>query len=304
MLARSALLFFSAVALIALLAGCDSGIEPPTPVIVEPEDRYPAFSPDGERLAYFHEEKHADSADDDPVYPTGLYVLDLSSGERTLLAEGYALTPDWSPDGKRLAFSGGDLFTVNIDGQKIHRVTTHGGAFFPAWSPDGERIAYDTSYEDPRGAKVVWLIRPDGTGIKDISEHGVGEWRDPDWSPEGEIVHLRFLTDVFGEEIFVMDSTGANPRRLTFNEKNDRSPAWSPDGEWIAWTAFEEDGTAALWIMRADGSKPCRLLGDAQEPTWAPDSERIVVSRGREGQERLTLWSLARDGSDLRQLTF
>src|SRR5690606_161416 len=254
-------LSFLTLTLFLLAAGCDSGSGSAPPYTAVSRDEAPAWSPDGRRVAYFHVE----AAPDEPgAYPTGLYVLDVETGERALVVEGNASNPDWSPDEAWLAFDSGDVFVVRPDGSDLRRVTEFGSAFFPSWSPNGSRIAFDTSYEDPHGANVIWLIHPDGSALVDISQHGVGEWRDPDWAADGRIVHLRFLTGVFGEEIFVMDSTGAKPRRLTFNENNDRSPVWSPDGRWIAWT-----GDHGIWLMRADGTEPHLLVEPATTPAWS-----------------------------------
>src|SRR4026208_2582521 len=63
-------------------------------------------------------------------------------------------TPDWSPDGKQIAFAsnrdGGGIFVVRPDGKGIRRATaTQGKA--PEWSPDGKEIAF----EAPDGLRVV-----------------------------------------------------------------------------------------------------------------------------------------------------
>jgi len=51
---------------------------------------------------------------------------------------------------------------------------------------------------------------------KDISQHRVGEWRMPDWLPDGRIVHIRYIKGIGGfPEIFIMDSMGLNPKRVT-----------------------------------------------------------------------------------------
>jgi len=284
---------------LVLLGGCDTTVAPPAPPDVQNVDRTPAWSPDGRFIAYFHDARPTTDTTD----VTGLYVLDLEADSTWLITEGFAASPDWRPDGERIAFAAGDIFAIRPDGSDIRRVTEFGDSFFPSWSPDGSQLAFDTSYRDENGANVVWLMDPDGGNLKDISERGVGEWRNPDWSPDGHhLVHLRFLDNTFGEEVFVMDSTGLNGRRLTENERNDRSPSWSPDGEWIAWSSLDETGFA-LRIMCADGTDKRKLADGGRFPAWGPNSERIVFSKPAEESDLTALWTIRRDGSDLRQIT-
>ena len=280
-------------------AGCDGSGPSPEPEILA-SDTEPAWSPDGNRVAYVHWSSGAER----DAYPTGLYVLDLRTNARTLVRAGLALSPDWNPDGTRLAFSIGNIVSSEPDGSGYKLLTQHGSAFFPAWSPDGKRLAFDTSHQDPRGASAIWLVNTDGAGHKDISTHGTGEWRDPDWAPDGHrIVHLRFLTGVSGEEIFSMDSTGGEALRLTTNEMNDRNPVWSPDGQWIAWTAFGRGRPEAIWLMGSDGSEQQELTPGGSSPSWSPGSDRLVFSTPSPDGSRLVLWTIHRDGSGRRQLT-
>lgn len=244
------------IVLLLLFLGCTTS-SLPEPITDVPSDEAPAWSPDGSRIAYYHYNPDAG----DTEYPTGLYVLNLERGERFLVIEGPAFNPDWSPGGQWLTFNSGDIFIIRPDGSDLQQVTNVGSAFFPAWSPDGKRIAFDTPHRDESGANLIWLINPDGTELSDISMHGTGEWRDPDWSPDGEyMVHLRFLDGTFGEEVFIMDSLGSNAQRLTQNSENDRAPVWSPNGEWIAWSVLYEGKEWGLWIMRSDGSNQKELL--------------------------------------------
>jgi Tol biopolymer transport system component len=56
--------------------------------------------------------------------------------------------------------------------------------------------------------------------------------------------------------------------------------------------------------MRPDGSETVRLLDDApkdRNPTWSPDGNRVAFMSTRSGAWEL--WSVRRDGSDLRQMT-
>ncbi len=306
MLAYSRLLvLLSGLLIPVLLIGCDTtenqtmppptGAPPPHPV-----DQTPAWSPDGDRIVYHHNALWTEDSTD----VSGLYILNLETDSTRLLVEGSARSPDWRPDGERIAFAAGDIFSIRPDGSDLQRLIDFGDAFHPNWSPEGERLAFDTSYRDENGAHVIWLMDSDGNRLTDISEHGVGEWRNPDWSPDGrKLVHLRFLDNTFGEEVFVMDSTGSNPVRLTNNERNDRSPSWSPDGDWIAWSPITDDGNYELWIMRADGTDKQKLADEGREPAWGPNSERIVFAKPARESDLTALWIVRRDGSDLQQLT-
>jgi TolB protein len=277
--------------------GCDNYQPEPPPDDV-PRDEAPTWSPDGRWIAYWH--FNPDLAD--TLYPTGLYVVDANGQERRLVVAGYANNPDWSPDGERLAFDSGDLFTIKPDGSELFQITEYNNGFFPSWSPQSDKLVFDTAYQDARGANAIWIISSDGTNSKDISQHGLGEWRDPSWSFSGQkILHLRFLTGVFGEEIFVMDTTGATAQRLTQNEHNDRYPTWSPDDSEIAWTILDE-GNNEIWLMMADGSNQ-RKLTEGAMPAWSPDGQQLAYSHPTPSRDRVVLWVINRDGSGRRQLT-
>lgn len=281
------------------IAGCGQ-LGPPTPVAIEPEDRYPAWSPDGRSIAYFHEEKHENPADDDPTYPTGLYVLDLQTGERRLVVEGFAIAPDWRPDGGRLAFSAGDIFTMRSDGSDPQRVTELGGALFPRYSPSGMTLSYGRSGTQEEVG--LWFAH-----LADSTFTRFGFGAPPaDWSPDGQKIVYEGPQGHAegGNQISTADTSGGARTQITDNAFINHNPAWSPDGKWIAWTVLKDGGPVAVWLMHDDGSEPRELLENAQEPAWSPDSERLVFTRGREGQDRLTLWTIGRDGSNLQQLTF
>jgi TolB protein len=84
---------------------------------------------------------------------------------------------------------------------------------------------------------------------------------------------------------------------------NEMTATRRPDGEWIAWTPVTDEGSE-LWVMRADGSDEQRLAGPiAGEPSWGPDSERLVFVKPDPETDHTALWTIRRDGSDLRQIT-
>jgi Tol biopolymer transport system component len=74
-------------------------------------------------------------------------------------------------------------------------------------------------------------MRSDGSDRRRITySPDSGEVRSPDgrW-----IVHIRYLPEIYWPEIFVMDTSGGNLRRLTFIEGDKKNPKYSPDGSKI-----------------------------------------------------------------------
>lgn len=281
------------------LWGCDGCNDSGSRIGPDPVDKwssndsYPAVSPDGSQIAYYH----ADHVED-PEYPTGLYMVDSLGQNSRLLIGGFASVPDWSPSGDRIVFSNGDLFTMSTAGDSIRQLTNFGHSFFPSWSPDGSKLVFDTNYNDPRGANAIWIINANGTGLHDISVHGTGEWREPDWSPDGQkIVHIRYI-DERDSELFVMDADGDNWQRLTFNEFNDSFPDWSPDGTMIAWS-----GDRSIWLMDTNGLNQRRLTEGAS-PAWSPDSGKIYFKWASPNDDKGVLYSIKIDGTERTQITF
>ena len=88
-------------------------------------DRTPAWSTDGRFIAYYHYALPTPDTTD----VTGLYVLDLEADSTWLAVEGLPQAPTGGPDGERLAFSAGNIFTIRPDGSDLQRVTEFGSSF-------------------------------------------------------------------------------------------------------------------------------------------------------------------------------
>ena len=94
--------------------------------------------------------------------------------------------PDWSPDGKSLVFvRQGNLFTVTLDGKIERQMTTSGKDEWPAWSRDGRYIAFSRTDADTY-ARSIWLVGAGGGEATRISPVIAGESREcPSWSRDG-----------------------------------------------------------------------------------------------------------------------
>jgi Tol biopolymer transport system component len=236
-------------------------------------DDGPAWSPDGRQIAFTRRDSTG----------RGLYVVDSSGQDERLLLEGNWTCPAWSPDGRWLVFSvgyGGVIHKVKANGDSLTQLTFEGACFFPEWSVHN-RIAYDSNENDPRGASVLWLMDPDGSNRKDISEHGVGEWRCPSWSPDGNrILFYRYYPGgQYEPDLAIIDTSGLNQERLTDDSTDYHRPRWSPDGSEIVVSRCV-DYQYRLWVLDLD-TRQWRKLStphNAFDPTWSLDGQRICFS--------------------------
>ena len=304
------------LALLWLPMACDSSPEPDDTddgtgpglqvETVKTLDTAPAWSPDGQWIAYTHYPRSEEERRLGAGEQIWLLRVDDPS-ERRFVTTGWL--PAWHPDGMALVFERrGQVWRIDLNTGQEQQLTFAGSNFNPHWSPDGSRIAYDSNHESPRGANVLWLMNADGSGKKDISIHGIGEWRDPAWSPDGgRLVHTRYVTT--GGELFVMDTTHTTGTRITddgsANWRSDRRPEWSRDGQWIAWDSYGEgkDSTNGIWKMRADGTEAQLIAPGGGFPTWHPDGDQLAFYKFCADGIHGVLWTVQADGTGLQPLT-
>jgi hypothetical protein len=253
------------------------------------------------------------------------------------------LNPVWSPDGSRIAFvrvaapsddpmtADDDIWVANADGSDAHPFAIGPSwQWFPRWSPDGAWIEYtDEAVGGPwissgpvgpdvgqgpqgpvfPGANAAGLpeaelmrMRVGGSGPPERITNVAGDDRSGSWSPDGRRIAFDSTRDG-NTEIYTVGVDGGNSTRLTDNPAEDWSASWSPDGSRIAFSSLRSGPVGQIWVMRHDGSGATQLTHDpdgAQWPAWSPDGTRILFTSWREGQQA---WSMAADGTDLRNLS-
>ena len=111
-----------------------------------------------------------------------IYLGDSPSGpSRITPAALWAQLPDWSPDGKKLAFSthcgnpqNEEIWVVNAEGHSLHRLTRNGDDFFagphdfsPSWSPQGDAIVFERDAPDFSSFSIV-IMRVDGSSNREL----------------------------------------------------------------------------------------------------------------------------------------
>jgi Tol biopolymer transport system component len=222
--------------------------------------RYPAWSPDGTRIA---------ATDED-----GLIVVDLAGGPiRHIERSGYALT--WSLDGSQLAYVGleplddvGEYSDSFIEVVGItpaappRRLTSGGDDEYPVWSPDGESLAYSTIASGE--VSEVHVLTRDGV------DRVVGHGRFPAWSPDGRLLAFAAPGSDDAERLVVHDLAAGSTRVVLERTGGFISDvSWSPDGRQLAFRDQADAGSFAVTVGGED-LRPLSPASSTRDPVWGP----------------------------------
>lgn len=206
-----------------------------------------------------------------------LVVADLDGGGIRVVASPAGRTigsPQWSPDGKWIAYdawgpdetNGGPSWieVVRADGTDSKRL---GRGSMPSWSPDGTQIVCHVNEDFGMSIDVMNL---DGSGREVLMNH----WGSPRWTPQGD----RIVSAVHTTGISVFDLASNAEHVVLFNQALSQGLSIAPDGRRICFGPREgglaiaelnDDATNATfrWLIRE---------GEFTHSSWSPDGEEVV----------------------------
>ncbi len=186
----------------------------------------------------------------------------------------------------------------------------------PTWAPDSKSILFVSTRT---GRYSIYRV-PLAGGKPSLVSDAPGNHRYGVYSPNGKEIALYSNrlrpADLFGFNVFVMDSAGETPdhlaRQITNSQGSPGHPTWSPDGKWLAYVSKEIDSTKGVDVgsgvqveqnamfarykvykAPAQGGRE-RRVGEAKVngkdyedtwPSWCPTSARwLAVARSIDGK--------------------
>ncbi len=255
-------------------------------VITEHDAVQPNWSPHGQRLAFWGEQRggHRD-----------IWTVAASGGELTPVTDDAFIdwNPVWSPTGEHLYFlsnRGGEmnLWRVAIDEStgQLH------GAPEPATLPsnncqyvnfarNGSALVYGQSTRSENLWQIAFdPVKGETSGAATPLTQGLKRYAMFSLAPDEQ----SFAYLARGEpqqDLFIADRAGAPRQRLTDDAAQDIIPRWSPDGRWIAFLS-DRSGKYEIWKVRPDGTGLAQMThepGEAKDviaPVWSPDSRKLL----------------------------
>lgn len=229
----------------------------------------PRVSPDNSRVAFSSLGKNG--------WSIHMYSLLLNRMVGFNSPGGTTISPAWSSDGNKLAFSSAhdgdsEIYTTDANGGGLHRVTAFRGPdVSPVWNPKtNTQLAWVSGRT---GLPQIYIMDSDGANVQRMTDGGYAT--SPSWSPNGQYLAFAWNRKYGpgapgGQDIYIMDIASKRWTQLTHDAGHNDFPSWSPDSRHIVFQR-EDGGSPQIWTMLSDGTEqhPLTHGGSNSMPNWS-----------------------------------
>jgi len=269
---------------------------------------YPAFAPDGKRIAY---ESEGD-----------IWSVDIATGkaQRLTTHHGMDRSAAWSPGGDEIAFTSNrwnrsGIYVMDASGERdgLREVTPQGfGGINPVWTPDGDAILFVAAKDTHFYSRGIYRVPAAGDSEPERltpTDDARNNW--PAFSPDGQ--RIAYISDRSGFlNIWTMSADGSDHRQVVSVSEDQDYPEndyiqsmglrWSPDGRRILHFSNQRGNLRLIVADVASGA--IEYIGDAlgmHHPVgWLDDGRVAYVYESHSQPPNLYVRSL---GAEARQLT-
>ncbi len=275
-----------------------------------------AWSPDGTELVYSMQGS------------LWRQVIDTGTAIQLTAGPGYDYQPDWSPDGRHIAFvryldDAVELHTLDLDSGEITALTSEGAVNLePRWSPDGAKVAFVSTRDTGRFHVYVGDVVEDTLNASQLVEERQSDIPryyyssydhelSPSWSPDGkEVLYISNPEIPYGSgAIWRRAIDGASePQLVRMEETSWRArPDWSPDGKRIAYASYLGRQWHQLWVTTPEGrAEPFPLTYgdfDISSPRWSPNGKQVAFVANESGNTEIRIQDMVGGKSTLLDIT-
>ncbi|HEY0303819.1 MAG TPA: hypothetical protein VGC44_02550, partial [Longimicrobiales bacterium] len=270
-------------------------------------------SPDGSRVAFLVAAPSMSADTSEWVSQVWVVNADGSNALQLTRAAKSASAPDWSPDGKWIAFlsnrtGSNQLYRIPVAGGEAEQLTTQNGAVSSfRWSPDGQSIAFavtdpktadeEKADKERRDAFVVEenhkLSRLHVLTLSDRKsralETGATHVTQYNWSPNNQDIAFTHAATplVFdNQDVSVINVASGGLTKIAATRAHENGAFFSPDGRSLAYTASDDPPswafTTHVYVVPANGGQP-RVLGKTfdEQPNvigWSSDGKAVYFT--------------------------
>ncbi len=238
---------------------------------------WPAFSPDGKKLAFYQ----LGFGGKNP----GLYVGDAFGGNAAAaVVNAGACCFHWSRDGQWIVYTlsnkpnqpGGPIQKVKVDETFKTIVDLKVVGNSPSFSTDGKQVVY-SGCEPGTNTCGLRVVAADGSGtvLRTLTRDNGGN---AEWSPRGDKIVYQADGGAGNIQVFVVNPDGSGKKQLTTGKGNDGQPIWSRDGSAIFWRSDQNHTAWAIFVMNADGTNHRKIVSDVPPDPGLWGWESLSVS--------------------------